>query len=214
MATEIELKYQLLAKSINSASLVEKITSMLNAQKISFKSACFQLENAYYDNDELSLRKMDFGLRIRSKEGQLEQTIKTAGKVEGGMHQRPEYNVSIPENKLDLALFPSHIWPKKIDVKQLEQSLHIIFTTNFSRQTWLIHQNKNILELALDIGEIGTAADQPTITINEIEIELIEGEAQALFEIADQLMTVVEMEPSDRSKAARGYALYYDAIKR
>ena len=213
MATEIELKYQLSTNIENYQSLADKITAMLDMRKISFKQAQYQLKNDYFDNDELALRKMDFGLRIRSKGNQFEQTIKTAGKVEGGMHQRPEYNINLSEPKLNLSLFPSNIWQNNVDVKNLEQSLKVIFSTNFSRQTWLIHLDQNSIELALDVGEISTGLGKPTIAINEIEIELIEGEKQALFELAQLLMDVVIMEPSDRSKAARGYALYYDAIK-
>ena len=209
MTTEIELKYQLSENSENNSTVVADITAMLEANNLSFDMDQNQLVNDYFDNDVFALRKMDLGLRIRTKNQQYEQTIKTAGKVVGGLHQRPEYNVDIVNGKLDLSLFPSGIWPEKVNLMNLTKSLKIIFSTNFSRQTWLIHQDDNIIELALDEGEISTALGQSTAAINEIEIELVSGNKQALFGLAKQLRAVVTMEPSDLSKAARGYALYY-----
>ncbi len=42
------------------------------------------------------------GLRIRGDQGRYEMTLKIAGRVVGGLHQRPEYN--IPLDKPELAL--------------------------------------------------------------------------------------------------------------
>lgn len=210
MTTEIELKYQLSTNNEDNNTVVADITAMLNAGNMFFEMDQNQLINDYFDNDYLDLRKMDFGLRIRTKEQRYEQTIKTAGKVVGCLHQRPEYNVDIADRKLNLSLFPIKIWPENVNVMKLQQSLQVIFSTNFLRQTWLIHQGENIIELALDIGEISTTLDKPTLAINEIEIELVRGDEEALFVLAKQLMAVVSMEPSELSKAARGYALYHN----
>ena len=212
MTIEIELKYQLTAQNVDKQKLVLVITTLLENEPVSFEMNHNQLLNDYFDNENLSLRKMDFGLRIRSKGAQYEQTIKTAGKVEAGLHQRPEYNVALSQRQLDLSLFPSSIWPEDINIKTLQQSLQVIFSTNFSRQTWLIQQGDNVIELALDSGEIYTTIGAPSIAINEIEIELVQGDAQTLFNLAEKLKAVVLMQPSNTSKAARGYALYHNEI--
>ena len=226
MNTEIELKYQL-SESIKENSLVvANITNVLMAENYSFEMHQYQLINNYFDNDDLDLRNIDFGLRIRAKTildkkdkkdkkdknqpHSFEQTIKTAGNVIDGLHKRPEYNVDILDSQLNLTLFPVNIWPAGTNIEQLQRSLHVIFSTNFMRQTWLIHQGKNVIELALDLGEIYTLKGEPKLYINEIEIELVSGEEQALFMLAKQLETVIEMTPSNESKAARGYRLYYD----
>ena len=52
---------------------------------------------------------MDMGLRIRSHNGHIEQTIKTAGVPIGGLHPRPEYNVDIHSAVPNLALFQQEI---------------------------------------------------------------------------------------------------------
>ena len=213
MPIEIELKYQLSGDIEDNSTVAADITTMLKAKNISFEVNQNQLVNDYFDNEKLDLRKMDFGLRIRTKNKQYEQTIKTAGKVVGCMHQRPEYNIDIANGKLDLSLFPKNIWPENVNVMNLQDSLKVIFSTNFSRQTWLIQQDNNIIELALDRGEICTSLGKSTIIINEIEIELVSGNEQALFVLAKQLMSIIVMEPGELSKAAQGYALYSDEMK-
>ncbi|WP_114327495.1 inorganic triphosphatase [Candidatus Colwellia aromaticivorans] len=209
MTTEIELKYLISANHEDNDLVADKITAMLKAQNRTFTLDRKQLNNNYFDNKDLALRKMDIGLRIRGVDQEYEQTVKTAGKVVGCLHQRPEYNVSLEGNHLDLLLFPKHIWPEHVDVVKLQKSLQVIFNTDFSRQTWLITQENCVIELALDRGEIFTSPNVETLAINEIEIELVSGEEQALFALAEQLMTVIQMKPGKLSKAARGYALYH-----
>lgn len=65
-----------------------------------------------------------------------------------------------------------------------------------------------MIELALDRGIINTSTCPKSIVINELEIELVKGEQQALFKLAEQLKTIVTIEPGNLSKAARGYALH------
>lgn len=209
MTTEIELKYLIPANYEDNDSAVDNITAMLKAQNITFTLDKKQLKNDYFDNSSLALRKMDIGLRIRGVDQKYEQTVKTAGKVVGCLHQRPEYNVALEGDHLDLLLFPDHIWPEDVDVVKLEKSLEVIFNTDFSRQRWLITQASGVIELVLDRGEIFTSPTIDTLAINEIEIELVSGDEQALFTLADQLMSVIQMKPGKLSKAARGYALYH-----
>jgi triphosphatase len=209
MTTEIELKYLIPANHNDNDLVVDKITALLNAQNITFTLDKKQLSNSYFDNHDLALRKMDIGLRIRGVDQAYEQTVKTAGKVVGCLHQRPEYNVALEGNHLDLSLFPEHIWPQHIDVAKLQKSLQVIFNTNFFRQTWLITQESSVIELALDRGDIFSTPNLDTLAINELEIELVSGDEHALFILAEQLMTVVQMKPGKLSKAARGYALYH-----
>ncbi|HBF47976.1 MAG TPA: adenylate cyclase, partial [Shewanella frigidimarina] len=70
-----------------------------------------KLTNGYFDTDDLQLRRWDMGLRVRGFDNQLEQTIKTAGRVVGGIHSRPEYNVNIDQKTPILSRFPKEIWP-------------------------------------------------------------------------------------------------------
>lgn len=209
MTTEIELKYLLPATEQESSTIVNAITEMLNEQKKSFVLEKKQINDNYFDNKELALRKLDIGLRIREKNQEYEETIKTAGKVEGCLHQRPEYNVALEEKQLNLLLFPKNIWPPNLNLTLLQQSLYIIFNISFSRHTWLITQEDSVIELAYDIGDISTPSDKTSVKVHELEIELIKGDKQMLYVLAEQLKVIIQMEPGKLSKAARGYALYY-----
>ena len=51
--------------------------------------------NIYYETPDAWLRGHDMGLRIRGENGHYEMTMKIAGRVTGGLHQRPEYNVAL-----------------------------------------------------------------------------------------------------------------------
>ena len=208
MSTEIELKYLLSDENIDNEDLTNKITNMLTTQKLDFDFSVKELANDYFDSDELDLRKMDIGLRIRKQQEKYEQTIKTAGKVVAGLHQRPEYNVDIGSNHLALSLFPSHIWPEHIQVNVLQQKLKVIFTTHFTRKAWLIKYQNSVIELAFDHGSITTDNYHTSSLINELEIELVTGEQSSLFDLAELLKGVVNIEPGNFSKAARGYALF------
>ena len=106
-------------------------------------------------------------------------------------------------------MFPAHIWPTTTDLSVLQNKLSTLFTTHFTRRIWLIHQGSNTIELALDYGDISVDEQKNALQINEIEIELVKGEQQALFDLAAQLKTILELKAGNLSKAARGYSLLH-----
>ena len=202
MATEIELKYL-----VNSSKTVEKITSFLDGENIKFSQLVTTLSNCYFDTQQQALRQRDIGLRIRSSEHLLEQTIKLPGTSVGGLHQRPEYNVNISENVPQLALFPEHIWQSADECLQLQQNLIPIFNTNFKRTTWtLTWPTGSVIELAFDQGTI--CVGEQVSAIYELEIELVSGDVESLLQLAECLFQRLELRPGIYSKAARGYALW------
>ncbi len=93
------------------------------------------LANIYFDTADKRLRQNDIGLRIRGYDGRYEMTVKTGGKVVGGLHQRPEYNVDIDSDQLDLARFPQDIWPEGWAVDLLQAELQPLFRTDFTRES-------------------------------------------------------------------------------
>ena len=229
MLTEIELKYLVFNANIDNEGerVVNDITSLLNSQlneqvkkqengqpNFVFEQSEKQLRNCYFDTETLDLRKLDMGFRIRIKEGvgsdkSIEQTIKTAGKEIGGLHQRPEYNISLTENVPQLALFPEDIWPNEKCCQQIQQQLVPLFNTDFTRTVWLITFDDSVVELVFDQGTIYCPKNETTEAIYELELELVSGDKQALISLAKLLMTSVKMRPGRLSKAARGYALWH-----
>lgn len=214
MSTEIELKYLLFndKNEGHSQEVAVVISKLLSDNNISYTQQKKYLTNRYIDTPDLALRKMDIGLRVRGiqlgdNRCQYEQTIKTSGQVVGGLHKRPEYNVDIADEQVSLSLFPQEIWPDGTNVDVLQNNIVSMFNTHFTRITWLITYQEAVIELAYDQGEITCDGFNEVETIHELELELQQGETQALLEFAKLLMSKVSMRSGRLSKAARGYQL-------
>ncbi|PHM72096.1 inorganic triphosphatase [Xenorhabdus kozodoii] len=170
------------------------------------------LTNRYFETPDNQLRRWDMGLRIRGFDGHYEMTIKTAGQVMGGLHQRPEFNVPLPYPQLDLAQFPDHIWPEKTDLTHLQTQLTELFRTDFHREKWLVTYGESEIEVVLDQGTLSSGnkgAGEQTSPICEFELELKEGNVVDLLALANTLASQNGLRLANKSKAARGYALVY-----
>ena len=218
MVTEIELKYSLLENKETTEEVVkEVINNIFSEQSLTFDYQEKQLRNNYFDTAELSLRKSKIALRTRStkttdKTECFEQTIKTSGTVIAGLHQRPEYNVDIASDKPILSLFPQSIWREGTDLNKLQQETIELFSTNFTRASWLVTLNNSKIEVAFDSGAIACNGHQDKPRIFEIELELVSGDTQALFVLTKMLFARLSLRPGQLTKAARGYALYHQSI--
>lgn len=163
------------------------------------------LGNRYFDTPDLALRRQDMGLRVRRKGEFREQTLKTAGKVVGGLHARPEFNVTIEADMPDLSLFPAELWPQQ-ERDAIQANLAAQFSTDFERETAELTLTDGArVELALDRGTI--SAGNKSEAIEELELELVQGDAQQLLELARVLMEQAPLRLGLDSKAARGYRL-------
>jgi len=80
-----------------------------------------------------------------------------------------------------------------------------LFKVSVERTTYLLDLEGAVAELALDNGRI-TAGRQKDV-INEVEIELLEGNKNALLEFAANLAAAVPIFVEKRSKYVRGLAL-------
>ncbi|MBI6548828.1 inorganic triphosphatase [Xenorhabdus lircayensis] len=170
------------------------------------------LANIYFETPDNQLRRWDMGLRIRGFEGHYEMTIKTAGKVVGGLHQRPEFNVPLRHPELDLALFPAHIWPENTDVAHLQAQLIELFSTDFTREKWLVSHGQSEIEVVLDQGAICSGnkrSGEHFSPICEFELELKSGNVTDILSLADKLASQDGLRLANKSKAERGYALVH-----
>ncbi|HCM46307.1 MAG TPA: CYTH domain-containing protein [Colwellia sp.] len=218
MVTEIELKYSLLES--NELTTVKQIktniSQLLSEHELSFVHQEKQLSNHYFDTADLTLRKNRIALRTRGTQcygeaESFEQTIKTSGTIIAGLHQRSEYNVDIDDDKPIIALFPTIIWQPNTDINQLQQQIVELFSTNFTRHTWLVSLAEAQIEIAFDSGELACQGHDNKPRIYEIELELVSGDAQALFVLTKLLFSQLALRPGQLTKAARGYALYHES---
>lgn len=163
------------------------------------------LFNQYFDTPDKLLGQRKMGFRVRITDKYIEQTIKTKGRSQGGLHQRPEYNVQLNRAVPDLHKFDSDIWGPDFDVKTVNSKLVSMFTTHFKRTAFDIKDGENHVELVFDIGEVKNT--NGSIPICEIEIELQQGMPSYLFDIADKISQIIPVRLSNVTKAARGYQL-------
>ena len=198
MTIEIELKF------IATPQAADRLGSRLAAWPHQY-SAPLALTNIYYETPDNQLRRWDMGLRIRGIGGQYEMTLKTAGQSIGGLHQRPEYNVDLTQPELEIARLPAQIWPAECDMQVLQQQLKPLFTTHFNRERWLVSYGNSVIEVALDRGEI--AAGELSEPLQEIELELKQGELSDVLALAAELGRGEGLRLGSLSKAARGYWL-------
>lgn len=198
MTVEIELKFIAAPEAI--AALPGKVSTLKSRH-----SAPQQLTNIYYETADNTLREQGIGLRIRGFDGQYEMTVKTSGKVVGGLHQRPEYNIPLEEPVLDLARFPAEIWPEGCDVAMLQAELQPLFKTDFMREKWVVTYQQSEIEIALDQGAV--QAGELSEPLAEIELELKEGNVADLLHLAAWLGEEGGLRQGGFSKAARGFWL-------
>lgn len=211
------MEYEIELKLLTDKTAGEVInTKLLPELGVDVKRDSLVLTNHYFDSKERTLRKNDIGLRIRGNNQHFEQTLKTAGKSIGGLHQRSEYNVSLDAPSTaqqaqfpKLALFPKTAWPNTINPMELEPKLEVLFTTHFKRESYLIAVTpSDSVEMVWDLGEIRSG--NKTLEICEIELELKKGSASALFLLARRLVQLLPTSIGVDSKAARGYSLLDD----
>ena len=168
-----------------------------------------ELFNQYFDTPERDLAAAKVALRVRRDGEQFIQTLKTRGQSVAGLSERNEWDWNLAKAKLDLKKLDDSCWPAALadlDKKQLMP----IFTTDFIREkaeiAWGRGKAKVVIEAALDLGKV--IAGEGEEEICELELELRQGEPEALLELAAELAADLALMPCDISKAERGYRLF------
>jgi len=200
MPTETELKLTLPVAAV-AAFLQHPIIQAAENDKQNQR-----LYNCYFDTPDNALAAEKIALRIRHNGETKIQTVKTAGKIVGGIYQRKEWEDEVDSDSPDYSKIPKKVltqWRKAgIKLKTIEEA----FITDFTRSTWdYTHIDNSHIEIALDQGVIHNKYGQ--VDISEIELELKSGTISALYETALQLLEELPLMVDSRSKAARGYRL-------
>jgi inorganic triphosphatase YgiF len=170
------------------------------------KPVTHRLFSAYYDTPERALKAAGAALRLRREDGRWIQTVKSAGHVTGGLHQRAEHEVEVAAQ---LPSFPGVAEAGFGDLvadRRLREALTVAFTTEFNRTSTLLRPaDGRVVEVSLDRGVI--AAGDRREQICEIELELKSGPPRSLFDLALEIAAALPVRLDNRSKAERGYAL-------
>jgi inorganic triphosphatase YgiF len=159
----------------------------------------------YFDSADERLARNGIALRVRAEGGQLVQTVKSGRTVIGGFHQVREADAIVGRWGVDTgAINPPALRDALLSALD-GAPLKVRFETDVVRQRWVVRHDHGVVEVALDVGAIraGEAVDP----VSEMELELIEGSPEALFELAGELLAPVPALLALPSKAARGQAL-------
>lgn len=166
-----------------------------------------RMQAVYFDTDDGALSEAGLGLRLRQEGRRWRQTVKTRGESQGGLHSRAEFETPTASGRLDLerliALDPELLEP----LSRAAPDLQPLFRTTFVRHALEVElADGSRAELAFDLGEI--EAGDAHSEISELEIELLEGSTDSVFELALRLHEAAPaLRIENRSKAQRGMAL-------
>jgi len=201
MAAEIELKFTVPTESARTLGRLPPVRASAHGRPVSRT-----VRSVYYDTPEFDLSREQVSLRLRRDRGAWSQTIKGAPHVAGGLHNREERDTPLAAPRLDhAALVESGLSNVFSDARRLA-SLRPVFETDFRRTTRELDLGDGRrAELAIDVGAI--RAGEVTAPINEVEIELQQGQPTDLVDFALSLLEHTELHIEPRTKAARGYAL-------
>jgi inorganic triphosphatase YgiF len=222
MAQEIELKL-----AVPDAAAATALVAWLDANARAVGQS--HLLNVYFDTPAHELAQARAALRLRRDGTRWLQTLKTAGRSEAGLATRSEWETEVAGEALEPAQLETEA---RTLLEPLLGRLQPVFRTDFVRRTWRLRcpltgadgtQAEAEIEAALDAGEIAAVAQDGTAqasasasasaceTIHELELEWLSGDpsqaAATLRALGERLGAVAALTPSDRSKAARGYAL-------
>jgi len=168
----------------------------------------------YFDTPDLHLLRHGAGLRVRKENDQWVQTMKAGGSVQSGLHSRNEWEGPVTRpwpqlgklrKQIAAGTAPSAPWLDMLALPELKQRLEALFVVEVERHTWDLDIDGNRIELVLDQGHIERHGRK--VPINEIELELKDGDPAALFAFALELHEHIPLRVSNVNKAQRGYLL-------
>lgn len=189
-APELEIKFQL------GAGAIEALQG--DAFPLD-KASIAQLHAIYFDTASHALRDGGFSLRVRRKGDTYIQTLKH--RAGGGLFERDEWEIEVPGPDLDLAALADT--PASAAIA--DASLAPAFTVEVERRTHVWVKGPTRIEVVFDTGLIIAGDRQDTIC--EMELELLAGAPQALFDLAGELRAKAALTLAFESKAERGYRL-------
>jgi len=163
-----------------------------------------RLAATYFDTNTLQLDKAGYTLRIRKEGDKRVQTVKAASNEAAGLFVRDEWECRVTTDK---PVFDERAGPlAQFFEADLLASVEPMFTTAIDRTEGLIdHPDGSRIEYAIDLGEV--RAGTRSSAVNELELELKQGDLRALFDLARKVNDIVPLRLGVLSKSDRGYAL-------
>lgn len=163
------------------------------------------LQSIYFDTPDQALRKAKISLRVRKSGRSWVQTAKIGTGVVAGLSSPIESEHPVKGRALDFSVIEDPDVVKVLMKTIGDAPLSECFETVMRRTTRELTraQDDARIELAFDTGNIlAGEGSQPLV---ELEMELLEGPGQAIFDAAKGLLKDAPFRFSPYSKAERGY---------
>ena len=165
-----------------------------------------RLTALYFDTPAHDLRRREMALRLRRSGRQWAQALKAGASGAGGLHSREEFEFGRRDASIDLSLFEATPLAKLPRARKLHESLGEVFRVDVVRTAWNLELAPGTrVEVVLDSGSVTRGAAREEVS--EVEIEIVEGPATAIYDVAERLVAHVPLRVSPVTKAERGYRL-------
>jgi len=196
-----ETKLKLLAEPEQLAKLINSAPIAAHARN---RGTVRLLKSIYYDTPACALNRAGVVLRVRQSGKRFVQAVKVLGTeatdpLRSGEWETPVTGV-IPDFQ---ALMP--LMSIGLQDVLARDALQPVFATELRRHLRTLTLPDAIVDVAFDTGVV--RAGERTVAISEIALELNQGSAAALYELALLLSDQATTRPSIRSKAERGFDL-------
>lgn len=199
--TEIELKLLLSKEDLEKMLALDFMVQAIRQGSRKVR----HLVSTYYDTQDMAFKNHGIAYRVRDKgDGTFEATVKTSKRHTGALSERLELNLPLAENKPELQGFKN--LGLGFELSELAPAgVRALFSVDVERITYILDYLGASAELAIDKGAIycGSKSDR----IDEVEIELLDGDVSVLLELKERLSQKVTLRAEERSKFARGLAL-------
>ena len=184
MALEIELKY--LAEESAFEGLLKESDSWTR----------YEMATTYYDTPEAYLGKLRWTLRRRFENGVSVCTVKTPA---GGMG-RNEFELECDDINVAIPKLVEMGAPREL-LAYTAEGVEEVCAARFTRMARNIALDGATAELALDRGEL--LGGGKSLPIFEVEVELKDGDLNAVAAYAEQLAKEFGLRPEHKSKYKR-----------
>ena len=162
-----------------------------------------RLLTTYYDTPEGHLRRRGYALRIRSRGGDRELTLK---RDEGDGLTRGEWTSPLPPATRDDGTPRLDQLPPEAPVGDLgladSVALNPTFLTDIERTKKEVRTGGALVEVSLDTGRISAGGRETPVA--ELELELLSGPVEDMLAGARELLAKRRLAVGTRSKAATG----------
>ena len=200
--TELELKLTGAPGDVAALRRLPLIVGLAQGE-----GAAARLVSTYYDTPDASLRAAGISLRLRAGAGGPVQTLK-----------REKGGGAVARTEEEQALCPGEAFPRPVQDRKAAkilagaEGLAPVSRVIVDRWTVILEKGRARIEAAFDIGRIEVwrgGAPFRMAALAEAELELIDGEPEALFDLAARIVEESggRLHPSVLSKAERAQRL-------